>query len=380
MYVATFEVEAITPIFMRGADQKNAEIRASSIKGLMRWWFRALAHGVLLGNLTESEAIERIRSEENRIFGSTKERSKFDLYIETKQDHLKPEKAPRSYFSFGIDGHGLIGTFNVNLQIPNDKYKDIILATFLTFGILGSIGQRNRRAFGSITIKNADMEEKIKTPFRYTPKEIATLLKWSISIFEEYLGVNLNEDAQTVPVFPAIHPKFFRIKISDKNYDNWESAVKSLSKTLRTFREDKKNRHSRVIKGKTISYHVTKQYNEVKKAISGNADVNLPYSAFGLPHQYNFSSMNIKGLVIEGMKNSRRASSLFFKIVKPSESQYIPMIMFFNYIFLPNQEKLQIRLKGEIKAKGIRQPSLDVVIDFFEWFRGREVEWRGFNE
>ncbi|WP_456321293.1 type III-B CRISPR module RAMP protein Cmr1 [Palaeococcus sp. (in: euryarchaeotes)] len=375
MYKAEFEVEAITPIFMRGADQRKAEIRASSIKGLMRWWFRALAHGVLLGNLTENEAIEKIKNEENKIFGSTKERSKFNLYVEDSKNRLRRVEAPRSYFSFGISGYGLIGTFNVNLRILDDKYKDIILATFLTFGILGSIGQRSRRAFGSITVKNANTEE-IKTPFKYTQKEIASLLNWSTSIFEEYFGVNLNGDTQIVPTFPAIHPNVFRIKISDKNYSNWKSAVKSLSKILRTFREDKKNLHSRVIKGKTIMYHATKQYYEVKKAMSGNKDVKLPYSAFGLPHQYNFFSMNIKSLVIEGIKHSRRASSLSFKIVKHSEFQYVPIIMFFNYIFLPNQEKLQIRLEKEIKAKGIQQPTLDKVKGFFEWFRGTDVNWR----
>ncbi|MDI3498463.1 type III-B CRISPR module RAMP protein Cmr1, partial [Archaeoglobus sp.] len=42
MYSATFTLEAITPVFMRGANQSKAEIRAASIKGLMRWWFRAL--------------------------------------------------------------------------------------------------------------------------------------------------------------------------------------------------------------------------------------------------------------------------------------------------------------------------------------------------
>ncbi len=378
MYEAEFEVEAITPIFMRGADQRKAEIRASSIKGLMRWWFRALAHGVLLGNLTENEIIKKIRTEENRIFGSTKERSKFDLYIKTKQNNLRLAKAPRSYFSLGINGYGLIGTFNVDLRIFDDRYKDIILATFFTFGILGSIGQRSRRAFGSIIIKNTNTDtEEIKTPFKYTSKEIVSLLNWSISIFEEYFGVNLNEDTRIIPTFPAIHPNVFRIKISsDKNYDNRESAVKSLSKILRSFREDKKNMHNRIIKDKTITYYVTKQYYEVKKAMSGNRNVKLQYSAFGLPHQYNFFSMNIKGLVIEGMKHSRRASSLLFKIVKLSEFQYIPMIMFLNYIFLPNQEKLQIRLKKEIKAKDIQQPTLDMVKDFFEWFRGIEVKWR----
>jgi len=38
----TYEVEIITPCFCAGADQKKAEIRVPSIRGQLRWWFRAL--------------------------------------------------------------------------------------------------------------------------------------------------------------------------------------------------------------------------------------------------------------------------------------------------------------------------------------------------
>ncbi|ALV63527.1 CRISPR-associated RAMP Cmr1 [Thermococcus sp. 2319x1] len=64
MYEATFELEAITPLFMRGADQRKAEFRSASVKGVMRWWFRALA-GNYLGN-----SISKLREIEGTIFGS----------------------------------------------------------------------------------------------------------------------------------------------------------------------------------------------------------------------------------------------------------------------------------------------------------------------
>jgi len=46
-----FELKAVTPIFMHGADQGRVEIRAASIKGLMKWWFRALAENCLCVSL-----------------------------------------------------------------------------------------------------------------------------------------------------------------------------------------------------------------------------------------------------------------------------------------------------------------------------------------
>lgn len=37
-----FEIEIITPCFCAGAEQAVAEIRASSVRGQLHWWFRAL--------------------------------------------------------------------------------------------------------------------------------------------------------------------------------------------------------------------------------------------------------------------------------------------------------------------------------------------------
>ena len=37
-----YTVELITPCFCAGADQTTAEIRAPSIRGELRWWFRVL--------------------------------------------------------------------------------------------------------------------------------------------------------------------------------------------------------------------------------------------------------------------------------------------------------------------------------------------------
>ncbi len=75
MYRTEFTLEAITPVFMRGADQTKAEIRAASIKGLMRWWFRALA-GSYFG-----DDIAGLRKAEEYVFGSTGQKSKVTVEI-----------------------------------------------------------------------------------------------------------------------------------------------------------------------------------------------------------------------------------------------------------------------------------------------------------
>lgn len=87
MYKAEFELEAITPIFMRGANQNRAEIRAPSIKGVMRWWFRALA-----GNYFGSDIVG-LRKAEEYVFGSTNQRNKVSIQVEANGDNPKPIRA-----------------------------------------------------------------------------------------------------------------------------------------------------------------------------------------------------------------------------------------------------------------------------------------------
>jgi CRISPR-associated protein Cmr1 len=63
------DLEFVTPAFLSGADQKVAEWREPSIRGQLRWWFRAIAGGAFAGDLTRTRAAEAI------VFGSTESAS-----------------------------------------------------------------------------------------------------------------------------------------------------------------------------------------------------------------------------------------------------------------------------------------------------------------
>jgi CRISPR type III-B/RAMP module RAMP protein Cmr1 len=64
-----YTLELLTPCFCAGADQSRAEIRASSIRGQLRWWFRVLGGGPddertvfggVAGSATSSSVIVRV--------------------------------------------------------------------------------------------------------------------------------------------------------------------------------------------------------------------------------------------------------------------------------------------------------------------------------
>lgn len=75
MKQSTYTLEFITPCFCAGAEAGRAEIRASSIRGQLRWWFRALG-----GN----------RDEEYAVFGGVHSDAKASSISIRVEDVKKP--------------------------------------------------------------------------------------------------------------------------------------------------------------------------------------------------------------------------------------------------------------------------------------------------
>ncbi|MBK9462163.1 MAG: type III-B CRISPR module RAMP protein Cmr1 [Sphingobacteriales bacterium] len=51
MHTITFTCETITPMFLSGANQDVPELRPPSIKGALRFWWRAMNGHLSLGDL-----------------------------------------------------------------------------------------------------------------------------------------------------------------------------------------------------------------------------------------------------------------------------------------------------------------------------------------
>src|SRR5712691_4243202 len=64
----TFTLRILTPLFLAGADQTKAELRAPSFRGLMRYWQRALVGG--MGG-TDRRGLEEVAKAETAVFGAT---------------------------------------------------------------------------------------------------------------------------------------------------------------------------------------------------------------------------------------------------------------------------------------------------------------------
>lgn len=53
----SFKLQVITPLFLSGAQQKEAELRPPSIRGALRFWFRAMMGGVVGGDVAKVRSV-----------------------------------------------------------------------------------------------------------------------------------------------------------------------------------------------------------------------------------------------------------------------------------------------------------------------------------
>ena len=78
MKQVTFTLRTLTPLFLAGADQTSAELRAPTFRGLMRYWYRALIGG-MVG--TEATGLKQVIEAESLLFGATDTASAVSLRV-----------------------------------------------------------------------------------------------------------------------------------------------------------------------------------------------------------------------------------------------------------------------------------------------------------
>lgn len=185
MNSVTFTCEVVTPMFLAGANGQTAELRPYSIKGAMRFWWRAM-HGHLPiddkkdddGNIIE----KGLRTQEAEIYGGggdKAQRSKINITVSHSHFQGKPKELPNvsvsmpspvannenrtidtdllKYLSYGVTNreyYEIKYNFEVKFtycdaQISLDEH---ILKPFFLMSLFGGLGAKSRNGFGSFKI------------------------------------------------------------------------------------------------------------------------------------------------------------------------------------------------------------------------------------
>jgi len=190
MGIKTINCKLITPMLMHGEDTKVAELRPPAIKGAMRFWWRAI-HGDL--------SLEDLKLEESKLFGGAGEdsalKSSFRIKLITTSLQIgQIDPLPHKNSRFRINGYKDNQNFKILLI---GKELNEIEKIFELASILGGLGQRSRRGFGSIQIRDSISEEYIRNliaeinpNFNYISDNAYPYIK-NIEIGKEYRDITL---------------------------------------------------------------------------------------------------------------------------------------------------------------------------------------------
>ena len=189
---ATYRV--VTPMFLGDANQKAANLRPPSVKGALRFWWRALNWGRCRRETgTTTEALKQLYREERHLFGAAAVieddrplgQGAFLLRISQPSriatDATWPTNNTGSgYLGFGLMESGNPGNnnyqphregiregieFGLELRFkPGTPSSDVeaLRETLHAWNLFGGLGSRARRGFGSVTlIKMNDQDTRL---------------------------------------------------------------------------------------------------------------------------------------------------------------------------------------------------------------------------
>ncbi len=337
-------------MFIGGADQTPEDgVRPPSVKGALRFWWRALNWGEIRSNKDNDEdALKELHQQEALLFGSANDNDRKagqgKFLLRTTLSNKKIER-PR------LAGLGLQyllgqGLYNFNEGLLRDAItegniridcvlhpsitqiqKEQLEQALLIFGLLGGLGSRARKGFGSVAISYINSE---KYPAPRNKEELLSTLK------------QLKQNVITVgkPPFTAFS-NLSRIDLSLFGKDTPLSLLQAAG--IEQLKERSWGRNNTNERSELHGQHILGSYpNEIQAEQNhtqshdlmeevgrGIPPTNMPEKAvFGLPQNYRFSNTNDVDFSLKENNQSRRASPLFIHLHSlPTENILIHTVL-----------------------------------------------------
>lgn len=320
---ATYRI--VTPMFIGDAEQKATGISPASVKGALRFWWRALMWGEIRSGLADdASALKCLHCQEGTLFGSSADNGNAARFTLIVKQNVKPNKVKvsnltgygLSYFlGIGLsrdsnrDAIALGESFIIQLALDHkttELEKQSLINALLAIGLLGGLGSRARKGFGSIAIESLmSGEETIEIP-RNIEELKNTIRSWKCN-----LGL---------PPFTAFSEKT-RIDISMQGKDSLDILNKTgeEQQLYRSYGQKGKVRKNDAEKNFIPDHNLVLDIIRNKKSNTG-----IPKrSVFGLPHNYFFSSEfnKIKDKAIADGESEQAANK---KAARESKADFAP--------------------------------------------------------
>src|SRR5581483_9708130 len=342
----TLECETVTPLFLGGADPRGIpELRPPSLRGAMRYWFRALAG--------ESD-MARLQKREAAVFGSQERASPLGVRVSFAQTPpIKQWGPPRwppgsaagqgqvnglVYLGFAFRAAGKqparqavdIGwRFQVRLSAPEERTLRQALAAFWALLYAGGLGSRTRRGFGTIRIVAPPAMAPDDLPALLltarTPQEVAVQLGEGLRAARQAV-----ETGHTAPAagYAVLVPTAIEATVLGHVWSSWHAALADIGQLMAKHRQPLSPRMQELLG-------------------SPRSQPSYPRAGFGLPIVY-YSPATGQPLTLGATTISRRASPLWIRPLYLAPEQYVVVLWLSRAPFWPPNSRLKTTSGNEL--------------------------------
>lgn len=353
----------VTPMFL-GRGPESAEMRATSVRGALRFWFRAIAWGAYAPHLSQ------LKEAEARVFGGVgKGQGQGAVLVRVSRlrdgDMRQPLPATLAYLGYGCvkpsgsrakPARPFLATdqeFAVELLVRRNQERASLLLeqdekhlrlALEALGLFGGLGSRARNGLGSVQLHSLT-GSTAGDLVRPEPSCIVQLRE----LVRDFLD-RVGELPTGFPEFTAFSDKT-RIEVVRLDGKDGTWALHDLGRKLLKFRS-----YGRLSGGRRLTsggdepeQTFADDHDDMfELARDGRAPARAPERViFGLPHNYFFGSLRRIIHISPPSGIERRASPLFFHVHALQGGQYAAVITLFRARFLP-------RNKNEVVVKAGR--------------------------
>lgn len=348
----SFDVEVLTPAFVGGHEPRKLDeytpLRPHTVRGLLRWWFRAAA-GALMWPADDSDSARRLviselRKAESALFGDTDRASNVVVLPPPELDRARrrtvakpdPKRSPGlRYLGYGlfedskdpeaIHPHATPGAGPISITLGLRREvagaPELLGAIIWLWTNLGGLGARSRRGYGSLRLAKADSSlnvprNLIEQPS--TPTELVQQLQagiaWATQVFLDHLPKFTSFPLQRAPGGP--HPELrtlYGIAGNDSivalagMFSSGNEAMERMGRLFQNFRS--------TLERNQLGMPPLADYFAVKNSItSRRPPSSLERAAFGLPLPFYFRSLQGAKATFQPENADRLASPLLLRI------------------------------------------------------------------
>lgn len=356
-----------TPTFIGGGPGTPPEVRPPSFKGVLRFWWRALAWNAYEGRHDE------IQSAERKLFGSTEQQAlaRLDVRASQRPAPKMSSEAKRTSGMAYLAGQGLVHfrdgwrreaiaaghQFTVRLRVAaraEAKAVELLEHALELVGYVGGLGSRSRKGFGSLVLEELEVDGSVR-PLACDAEAIAQRLRGIV-----FAGSGSDQAPEYTAFSRASH---LLVLEQSGTATDFLSSVGDDFLRFRSYGKD-----GRDASGRDAERNFPGDHDLAMSVAQGEAASKAPQRvAFGLPH--NYYSTNWGKLDVGPASHERRATPLFFHFLDGGPKA-LCVVAFLPARFLPNGEKISLSPKGRKQEVPVPQELWEPIAQYLARLRG----------